>query len=64
MGHFAGGHKLRALTVSTSDHNIAVDRSATVAVSTRRRCGPRPTAVAPASSIDFTSVSVKSGIQY
>lgn len=42
------------------DHNIAVARSATVAVSTRRRCGPSPTAVAPASCIEFTSAPVKS----
>lgn len=44
-----------------SDHNMAVAKSAIVAVSTRSRCGPRPTAVAPASSIILTSFSVKSG---
>ena len=43
-----------------SDHKITVAKSAIVAVSTRKRSGPRPTVVAPASTIIFNSFSVKS----
>lgn len=44
-----------------SDHNMTVAKSAIVAVSTRSRCGPRLTVVAPASIIILASFSVKSG---
>lgn len=46
-----------------SDHNMRVESKATVAVSTRRRRGPRPTATAPASIREFNSFSVKSKIE-
>lgn len=43
-----------------SVHSIRLERRATVAVSTRKRCGPRPTDITPASIRESDSFSVKS----